>query len=370
MHNECNNNNSTNNLNHNSKVINFIESKFNHQFQSPFFGPLMVFLATGWWASDIIFRSTINKLLPNLGVTFWETLIGSLIFLPFIYIYRHEIRGYTKATWLGMMYCGFFAVTIANTFLNLIFGGVSYNLAGFFLTYHLQPIFTILSAYIILKEKPTLKYILFSALALVGIYLYNFSPIKTLNYDLDVTKNLFISGCGLIAAIIWGIATTIGKKTLNNANFLVVTGFRYIFGFIGTVALIGISLLLPSTIAKLETFEPINYTLTTVFGIRSLDFVTKISQTTVLFNILIIGIFASISMFVYYLGLNNTKARIATFAEMGYPIVSIVIYYLMENKWQFDLSKFVNSYSQNQWIGIALVLVSIFVISSSNREEI
>jgi drug/metabolite transporter (DMT)-like permease len=348
----------------NNNLLNLLNKKS----KNPLFGPMMIFLATGWWASDIIFRSALSKVLPNLGITLFETLIGSLVFLPIIYIHRAEVRKFDRKTWMGLMYCGFFAITVANTFLNLIFSGVTYNLAGFFLTYHLQPIVTIISAYFLLREKPNWKFILLSLTAIIGLYLYNFFPTKTPQFDSEISKNLFISICGLIAAICWGLATTIGKKTLKSANFFVVTGFRYLFGLLGTVFLIAFSVIIGG-IDKLKDFEPVNYTLGTVFEIRDFNFVNDLGQSAVAMNMLAVGVFGSFFMFVYYLGLNNSKARIATFAEMGYPIASIVISYLVANNWSFDFTKFVGSYSEIQWLGIAMIIGAVLTISLGNHSS-
>jgi drug/metabolite transporter (DMT)-like permease len=67
-----------------------------------------------------------------------------------------------------------------------------------------------------------------------------------------------------------------------------------------------------------------------------------------------------VSLYIYYAGLQHTKASIATIAELGFPLAAVVVNYFFLHA----------ALAPMQLVGIAVLLLAVWQLGKVNREEI
>ncbi len=165
----------------------------------------------------------------------------------------------------------------------------------------LQPIFAIILAAILLKEKVKRHFALWAGLAIVASYFLTFG------FNLprfDVMENtVYAALYALLAAFSFGSSTVFSKKVLLNHNFVTATFFRY--GFTSLIMLIY------------------------VLVFREYTQFYRITETNWIYFIIIGLTTGSGAIFIYYYGLRRVKAIVATISELLFPISAIVFDYLV-----------------------------------------
>ena len=92
-----------------------------------------------------------------------------------------------------------------------------------------------------------------------------------------------------------------------------------------------------------------------------------ITGTDVLFIFIIAFTSGVFSLFLYYYGLQFTRASIATIAELGFPLAAVFVNaYFIPGNWASGT--FLGLFAA-QWLGTALLLFAMFMLSRVNREE-
>jgi drug/metabolite transporter (DMT)-like permease len=189
----------------------------------------------------------------------------------------------------------------------------------------IQPVFAILLACIVLKEKPKKKFYLWATIAIIGSYLVTFGLNKPfISFE---NKTMIAALLGLVAAFSWGSSTVFGKSALKNVSYRVTTFLR--FGL--TSILILILLIATSSLNGIKEIQP-----------NQLLILLIIALTT-----------GCLSIFLYYKGLEKTKASSATIYELAFPISVIIIDYII-NK---------NILSIPQFVGAGLIILAIIKIT-------
>jgi len=196
----------------------------------------------------------------------------------------------------------------------------------------LQPIFAILLAAIILKEKLTSRFLFWGLIAIIAGYTLTFEfSLPTVSSD----KNTMLAAIyALIAAFCFGSSTVFSKMMLEKYNFKTVTFFRY--GF--TTVIMFLYVLLAQ---KLQQF-------------------TQASVNNWLFFIIIGLTTGSGAIFLYYFGLRRVKAIISIIVELVFPISAIIFDYI------FNDAKL----SMIQWLSAAIMVFAIIKISYKRKIRI
>ncbi|PIR97407.1 MAG: hypothetical protein COT91_01600 [Candidatus Doudnabacteria bacterium CG10_big_fil_rev_8_21_14_0_10_41_10] len=262
--------------------------------------PWLVVVASLLWAGDAPFRKPL--LTGGLGVgfiSFLEHAINSIASLPGLLRHRADFKKISVKQWLGLVYIGAGASALGA--ILYVQGAVvmDYNFTIAALLQKLQPIFAITLAVVFLKEKLTSKFWLFAPIALAGAYLVTFGWASP--GSLWATgSNISIWGPFLAigAATLWAGGTVVGRGLMQSLSLHLVNGMRFVFGF----------LFLCFYVWKFEEFQ---------FGMM-----------TGLFwrNVLIIAMLTGfVALMIYYQGLKNTKASVATLMELGYPLALTVV---------------------------------------------
>ena len=206
------------------------------------------------------------------------------------------------------------------------------NLSVIVLLQKLQPVFAVILARIILKEKIKRHFILWASIALVGGYFLTFGW-SLPNFSTDGMTTVYAALLSLLAAFSFGSSTVFSKKILGHYSFYSSTFFRYFFTTV-------IMLLIVLFSGHIGDFTQITH--------RNWQFIVLIGLTT-----------GSGAIFLYYYGLRNVKASISTFLELMYPITAVVLDY------------FVNKtvYSPVQWVAAIVMLFAIVMLNYAPKKS-
>ncbi|CAM3061117.1 DMT family transporter [Streptobacillus ratti] len=162
-----------------------------------------------------------------------------------------------------------------------------------------QPIFAILSAYFILKEKITHKFKIVFIISLISLYFLTFG----LNSPFDIElKSIYSAIYSLIAAISFGLSTTFSRKVAIKYNANISTFMRFMFTTIITF------LLLLLNVSQTKT-----------------DIIYLFTNKHVMLLAIFIAIWGVTAANFYYRGLQNTKAIYSTVSELAFPLTSVFI---------------------------------------------
>jgi drug/metabolite transporter (DMT)-like permease len=189
----------------------------------------------------------------------------------------------------------------------------------------LQPVFAIVLAGLLLKERITPRFLSWAGLAIGGAYLLTFG--LTLP-DLDTgTATTQAALWAAIAAAAFGSATVFGKRLLNAMDFRQATFGRY-----GLTTLLALVYLIASgTGVPLGNVTPQNWLLILLIGVTT----------------------GSGAIFLYYFGLTRVRATVATICELSLPLSAILFDYLING----------SVLGPWQWIGAAVLILAITKVS-------
>lgn len=206
------------------------------------------------------------------------------------------------------------------------------NLSVIVLLQKLQPVFAVILARIILKEKIKKHFVLWAGIALVGGYFLTFGW-SLPDFSTEGITTVYAALLSLLAAFSFGSSTVFSKKILGNYSFYASTFFRYFF----TTVIMLVIVLVTGHIGDFSQITPRNWM-----------FIVLIGLTT-----------GSGAIFLYYYGLRNVKASISTFLELMYPITAVVL--------DFFVNKTV--YSPVQWAAAIVMVFSIVMLNVNKKEK-
>ena len=209
-----------------------------------------------------------------------------------------ELRNFTKSDFLFFGLIALFGGTLGT--LSIVKALQLSEFSKFsivILIQKTQPIFAILLAFLILKERPSQKFYFIAGIALAAVYLLTFefnSP------ALLPKNNLLASLYSLLAAFSFGSATVFGRKIVYKFSFLTSTFYRFLFTTVVTFLFVIFS---DSTEKSIITYT----------GNKELIFLS-----------LFIAFLGLVAIMIYYYGLKFVKASIATFCELAFPLTSVI----------------------------------------------
>ena len=267
-------------------------------------GCLSVGLAASMWSADGIFiRPQFYKFPPAL-VVFWEHFFGAIIMLPFGIKYFQDIRSLQKKDWLAIGWICFLGGFLGTLFITKAFFA-AVNLEVSFSTVvilqKLQPIFAILIARLLLREKMGKTFYLWATIAVVATYFIAFGKHGLHWQEIDFSHSAAFFA--VMAAFSFGSSTVFGKRVVSDLDFKATTSLR--FGFTALIALLYVSI--TGQIAQTSHFAPSHWL---YFG-------------------LILCTSGAGAIFLYYYGLKKISASVATLFELFWPLTAILLDYLI-----------------------------------------
>jgi drug/metabolite transporter (DMT)-like permease len=291
------------------------------------FAPLFIIIAAALWGIDgIVLRPALYSL-PVPLVVLVEHALAFLIMLPFLLAEIRELKKMSFKDWGAFTWVAVFggaigtmAITKALFYVNFV------NLSIVILLQKFQPLFALLLAWLILKEKLPKKFFAWAAAAVVAAYFVTFgSRLPQFNTgDLTLAAALF----SLLAAFAFGSSTVFSKRAIQKINFRVGTYLR--FGLTSVIMLV------------------------IVLSTGELSAVSQISLKQLWYFIAIVFSTGGAAIFLYYYGLKKVKASVSTICELAFPLTAIVLEYTIRG----------NVLSWVQWAGAVVLIYSIYKVSA------
>lgn len=267
-------------------------------------GTIAISISAIMWGFDGV---VLTPRLFNLDVLY---VVFILHFIPFMLMnifmfnqYKH-LKTFVRQDYLTFLLVAFFGGTLGTySIVKALFLVDFQQLSVVVLLQKLQPIFAIVLAGILLKEKIKKNFVIWASIAIISSYFLTFG-FSLPNFSSN-TNTIYAAMYALLAAFSFGSSTVFSKKILLNHNFITATFYRY--GFTSLILLILI--LLTGRLAELQQTTPENW----------LYFII-ISLTT-----------GSGAIFIYYYGLRRVKAIVATISELLFPISAILFDYFIND---------------------------------------
>jgi drug/metabolite transporter (DMT)-like permease len=301
--------------------------------KSVLLGAIVIGISATFWGFDGIVLTPRLYNLPVPFVVFILHLIPFLIMNLFLFKRYKNINTLNRVELFSLFMVALFGGSIGTlAIVKALFLVNFQSLSIVVLLQKLQPIFAISLAAIFLKEKLRTNFLIWAGLALVAGYFLTFST--NLPKFQEDKNTIYASLLAVLAAFSFGSSTVFSKKVLGKLDFITATFFRY--GLTATLMFIVVS---------------------------SMGLLGSFSQMTPN-NWMIVGIIAATTgsgaIFLYYYGLKNVKAIVATIMELFFPMSAIIFDYVFND----------HLLSPVQWIAAAVMIFAIINLNSDNRKAL
>jgi len=290
------------------------------------FAPLFVIIAASFWGIDSILLRPHLYTLPVPFVVFLESIIVAALLTPILFKKYSDLKNLKTKDFLAFLGVAIFGGAIGTMAITKALFYVDYvNLSVVVLMQKLQPVFAIILAAILLKEKLPQDFFKWAALSILGAILMTFGlSIPNLDTgDHTIAAALF----ALLAAFSFGFSTVLSKRALKNITYEVGTYLR----FVVTAIIMFIIVLIVGDFSAVKEVTEFQWM---IFGI--------IAFTS-----------GGLAIFLYYYGLKRISASVATIAELSFPLTAILLEYFLHD----------NMLDWLQWIGTILLIYSIIRVS-------
>ena len=282
-------------------------------------GPTIIF-----WALAFPFIKIGLTELSSVNLTIMRLFIVCIVFLLLRFLKPQKFSKLYKKDIIPIFLLGFLGIIVYHLGLN--YGEVYISASAASLIIATIPIFIVILAAIVLKEKITIKIALGVILSLLGVIIISLAG--TPNSSIEIT---YISGAlaVLIAAIMGAGYTIAGKKLLKRYSALSLTVYAFLLGSLGLIPFITASL-----------FEEVSA-------------MSIIGWSTILY----LGIFPTVIGYVlWYVALEIKTASEISIYLYFIPVVSTIISYFL-----FD--------EQITWLfifGGGLVILGLYMANRQN----
>jgi len=297
-------------------------------------GSLAVALAALLWSLDGVFIRPQFYRLPAVLVVFLEHGLGFFVLIPFLIKGFAEVKMMPLKSWGALIWVCFWGGLLGTLFITKAFFAAfegETTLASIVILQKLQPVFALIMARLLLKEKLKKEFYVWAVIAVAAAYILAFGDkgLKLADVELSHNASLF----ALIAAFAFGSSTVFGKYLTGSVPFGTAASLRF-----GGTSIISIIFIL-------------------VAGL----FPAFSSVETIHWKLLILIVFSSgaLSMFIYYFGLKRIPASVASIFELFWPLSSVILDYIINR----------NILSVSQAIASAVLLLCFYRIIRPDRNK-
>lgn len=194
----------------------------------------------------------------------------------------------------------------------------------------LQPVFAIILATVILKEKIGKNFFFWAILALISGYLLTFQfSLPHFKVGDNVGEACLYA---ILAAFSFGSSTVFGKKILFSSSFRTALYTRYLF----TASILGVMVIATGNIKYILETTLYQWILFVIIGLTT----------------------GSGAILLYYRGLRYIKANIATMCELCFPVSSVIFDYIFNHRVLTPI----------QFASAIVLLFSIYRISKNQKK--
>jgi len=298
----------------------------NRRFSDASVSAAFVMIAGMLWGVDgIVLRPSLYTL-PVPLVVFIESSIVSLLLSPFFVKKFNILKELTTKDWLAFFAVALFGGAIGTMAITRALFYVNYvNLSIVIFIQKLQPLFALLLAFLLLKEKLPAIFFFWAFLAITGTYLMTFG--FALPGLATEGKVLYAALFALLAAFSYGSSTVFSKIALKNVSFEMGTYLRFLISSILMVVI--------------------------AFATKSYGAFNNITSKQAVIFIIIAFTTGGPAIFLYYYGLKKITASASTIFELAFPLTAVVLEYFVHG----------NILSLTQWVGVVILMFSMFKVS-------
>lgn len=305
-------------------------------------GAMAIALAAFLWALDGVVLTPYVMELGLFDVPIFVFLLHATasIFLIFFFIKKKkELSDLKRGDWTAFLLVAIFGgalgtMAIVGAILMVYSQGL--NISVVLLLQKLQPIFAILLAFLLLKERPRPQFYLWAVIAIVGSYFLTFGFVKPNISANGMTTPALLA---ILAAFSFGSSTVFSKRAIKKVSHEMGTTLRF---FLTT----GVMFLVISGVSLLHIFG----IETPYAGFSGFSVITpKIIGTFILIALTTGGT----AIYIYYYGLKRVLASRSTMYEMVFPISAIFLEWIIHDKILLG----------GQWVGAIIMLVAIVSIA-------
>lgn len=295
------------------------------------FGPYLIFFAAMLWATDAPFRLHLTKDVSSNIIVLGEHFFDILVALPILFLNWAEVKKLNFKGWLSVIAVAVCGSALASVAFTEAFHYVNPSVA--ILLQKLQPFIAITLAVALLSERLPRHFWRWTFLAVAAAYVISFPDfVPRLYVGEAFNPNVIGVSLALVAALFWGGSTVLGKYALQTINWKTMTALRFVLAF---MFLLGLNAY-QGTLGAIRTTSGYDW-----------------------FFILIIALTSGIvSLFIYYKGLENTKASVATVAELGFPLAAVGVNALFIG----------GAITFAQVVGMLALLAAIYFLTRSQNE--
>ena len=265
-------------------------------------GTLAISIAAILWGFDGV---VLTPSLFNLNVVFVVLVLHLIPFLLmniFMFKQYRNLKNFVRQDYITFTLVALFGGAIGTmAIVKALFLVNFQQLSVVVLLQKLQPIFAIILAGILLKEKIKKQFALWASVAVVASYFLTFGlSLPSISAD---TNTIYAALYALLAAFSFGSSTVFSKKILMNHNFVTATFFRYLF----TSVIMILFVIATGTFTEIHNVTNENWLYFLIIGLTT----------------------GSGAIFLYYYGLRRVKAIVATMGELLFPVSAIIFDYLI-----------------------------------------
>jgi len=289
---------------------------------------LLVAVGAAMWGTDGILRVPLLEVASPSQIVLLEHLVLLLYSVPAVVLGWRFFRGLGMAQWISLLVIGWGGSALATLLFTTAFAVG--NPTVVILLQKTQPLFAIVLAAVLLRERLGWAYWPCFAVAMVGAYLISFGNLDA--FAALGSAELLAAALALGAALLWGSSTVLGRLVLKDMPFHALTG------------------------ARLLLAAPLLVVIVVIQGaVGGLGAAFASEPGRVILLALIPGL---LGLLLYYRGLTGTRASYATLAELAFPATAVVL------NWTF-LGVGV---SANQVLGFVLLWGAVFVLGYLNAK--
>lgn len=238
-----------------------------------------------------------RPLLDTMSVTsivFAEYLLLALFALPVVLSQRHQLARLNARTWSLLALIGVGASGLAALLFTRALETGNPTTAS--LLQNMQPLFVVLLAMLLLKERLSRLYWPCLAISCIGAYLLSFGAQNT--FATLGRSDLIAAAFALSAAALWAGGTVLARLVLSDLSYVTLTAVRILFA---------LAFLIVLAIAQGATSEAFS-------GLAAHPL--RIGAAALVPGLL--------GILLFYRGLRGTKASYAVLAEFMYPAAALV----------------------------------------------
>jgi DME family drug/metabolite transporter len=289
-------------------------------------GVVLVSVAATLWGLDALIRKPLADSVSATTIVFGEHVLLVALTLPLLVPALLALWRAGPAYVAAGIAIGAGASAVATILLTQAIVTSHFDLITIYVLQKSQPLVAVIGAWLVLGEQPRRGFAWFFLAALAGIWLaalkHPFAP---------HARGLVPIAETLGAAVLWGAGTVFGRFLSRKLTFEHVTTVRFAFGLVASACA------LPIMGANVYA------------GAHDSVWIGVLALVTGL-----------VALGLYYYGLQRTPAVLAALGELAFPVTATLV----------GIYVFSNHLSRTQWVGIAITVGVITLLTAHRREVV